>query len=580
MSDQSDKANEFARKNFGSEVDAAAAASGLSVVAPIGTQLGNGLGNGPGARPWVELAGRGHRDLADFCRDLAAHLVDSALFRRENLIVTVDPDTGLLRMMTAERFLTWVSETAGVVIYEEVESGRGAMRKTDRFRRTLPLTSARACLQSDAFYNKLRKLERVNSVRMPVMRRDGRMELLAEGFDDASGVFTLPSDVKIDEAMPFEKGVSIINDFYSEFTWADMDTATGQSRSKAVAITGAFALFGLGLQRTEAARMGFVGRANTQGGGKSLALQIAISASFGLPKNTPRSGEEEMRKVLDSAAMQGASYLFFDNLKKHLESPLLEAFMTTPVWGGRVMGTQTFFEAKKSTILLITGNNLTLSPDLQRRLLQCDIFVENFDLQEQRLRRELNPVVLARPEVRGEFLSALWAVMRHWDKSGRPPAGTKERPYRVATFAEWSDIFGGIVQCAGWGNPLVKPAEDQSADQKTPHQRQLVEQLAGGIKEDAKWIDYTFQELIDCCREFELFNWIIEGRMREGDGGKEYFQVSDRIASSMGRMFTDEMSGKKGRVYVIEGDRRVRFVKKGDGRAKRYRIELIAPAAK
>ena len=567
MSEQSDEVNKMARKLFGSEVDAAAAASGLTIASP-GSVGAAELGD----RPWVELPGRGQRDVSDFAKDLAAHLALAPLFRRENIIVTVDEKSGMLRMMTAERFLTWIADQ--IVIYELVESGRGAIKRTDRFRRSLPVAISRACLQSDAFYTRLRELVRVNLVQMPIMRRDGKIELLPKGYDAVSGVFTLSSDVVIDEAMDLAKGKAILDDIYGEFSWADIDPVTGLSRSKAVAITESLALFGLGLQSVEAARMGFLNRANTQGGGKSLIAQMAITPSFGLPKNTPRSGEEEMRKVLDSAALQGASYLFFDNLKNHLESSLLEAFMTTAVWSGRVMATQTFFEAKKSTILLITGNNLTVSPDLQRRLLQCDVHVESFDLQEQKHRRELNPVVLSRADVRGEFLSALWAIMRHWDSNRRPTAGDPDKPYRVATFAEWSDIFGGIVQCAGWGNPLLKPSEDQSADQKTPHQRLLVESLAGELKEGDKPIEYTFQELIDCCRDNELFGWLLEGKLREKEGSNDTFVVNDRSASKMGRMFTDEMSGRIGRVYSMKDGRRIRFKKCGDGRAKRYRLEV------
>ncbi len=570
MSEQSDEANKFAREKLGAEVDAAAGAAGFAVVSaqPEGE---------PGKRPWVELPGRGQRDLSEFAKDLAAHLESAPIFRREQLIVTVDDSSGMLRVMSAERFLTWVS--GHVVIFEEVDIGRGAQRVTQRFQRSMPLTTARACLQSDFFYHRLRELVRVNLVQMPVMRKDGRMDLLPAGYDAESGVYTLRGGPVIDGAMGVETASALLNDYYGEFAWADVDAESGLSRSKAVAITEALALFGIGLQPVEAARMGFLNRANTQGGGKSLIAQMAITPSFGLPKNTPRAGEEEMRKVLDAAAMQGASYLFFDNLKNHLESSLLEAFMTSPVWSGRVMATQTFFEAKKSTVLLITGNNLTLSPDLQRRVLQCDVHVENFDLQEQRLKRELNPVVLSRSAMRGEFLSALWAVMRNWDKVGRPPAGTREKPYRVATFAEWSDIFGGMVQAAGWGNPLLKPSDDQLADQKTPHQRMLVELLSGGIPAETGWVDYTFQELVDCCWENELFTWLIEGKVRSGEGSKpDSYEVNSKCASKLGRMFTDEMSGKMGRTYSLKEGRRVRFKKRAE-RPPRYRVELIVTPA-
>lgn len=567
-----DRANKWAREQHGAEVDAAAASMGLTVVKDPPKV-------GEDQRLWVELPGNGNRDLADFARDLLEALSDAPIFRREGIVVTVDPETGLLDPMNGIRFLTWISDR--VVIYEWIRTKKMEFKQ----RKTMPEIVARGTLQSDAFRYGLRSLTRVNMVRMPVFRQDGKRHLLAEGYDAESGIFTMRGDVKVDEDMKVEKAREIIDDYYSEFQWADWDPVTKQSRSKSVAICEAVALYGMGLQSIEAARMGFVFRASAAGGGKSLLAQMGIVASYGLPETTTRANEDELRKSLDSAALQGSPYLFYDNLKGHLESALLEAFVTSPVWGGRVMGTQQKFRARKGTILIVTGNNLSLSPDLQRRMLQCDVHVENFDLQEKQHKRDLNPVVLNRSEIRSEFLSALWAFIRHWDDSGRPKAGEPGKPYRVATFAEWSDIFGGIVQAAGYGNPLVKPPEEQQADQKTPHQRKLVALMSHklGEKTDAgttiEHVDFTFQEIVDCCYQSELFEFLMgEGKAEYKQGGDfDHYILKPSAASRMGRMLTDEMSGKTGRVFSV-GDDRVRFRKQGEGRNKVYRVELVKAA--
>lgn len=570
-------ANKWAREHHGAEVDAAAASIGLSVVKDPPPMDGSG-------RCWVELPGRDSRVIADFANDMLAALTQHPIFRREGVVVTIDPTTGLLDPMDATRFLTWISKR--VVVFEDIVVGAGKNKREVRNVRDIPEVVAKATLRSDEFRFGLRPLTRVNLVRMPVFRRDGRRHLLEEGYDAESGIYTMPSDVKIDETMRIEKAREIIDDYYSEFQWADYDPATKQSRSKAVAICEAVALFGMGLQSLEASRMGFVFRASAAGGGKSLLAQMGIVASYGLPETTTRANEDELRKSLDSAALQGSPYLFYDNLKGHLESALLEAFVTSPVWGGRVMGTQQKFRARKGTILIVTGNNLSLSPDLQRRMLQCDVHVENFDLQEKQHKRDLNPVVLNRSEIRSEFLSALWAFIRHWDDSGRPKAGEPGKPYRVATFAEWSDIFGGIVQAAGYGNPLVKPPEEQQADQKTPHQRKLVELMSFKLGEKTEagttieHVDFTFQELVDICYQSELFEFLMgEGKADYKDSGEfKHFLLKPSAASRMGRMLTDEMSGKTGRIFSV-GQDRVRFRKQGEGRNKVYRVELVKAAA-
>jgi hypothetical protein len=389
---QANEANKFARQHFGGEVDAAAGAAGFKVLTD-----GEGEG-GPPKIPWVELPGHGNRDVADFARDLGAVLAECPIFRREDVVVTVEPTTGQVKPMSPEHFCTWVTDFA--VVYEKCQIGRGEKSSTLNLRRTMPLTTAKITLVAGQFYRQIRPLVRVNAVRMPVMRASGRPELLPEGYDAEAQIFTLTSGVAIDETMPLKKAVALLEDYYSEFAFTD-------ARSKAVAIAEPLALWAIALQAVEAARMGFMNRANTQGGGKSLIAQMGITPSYGLPENTAKAKEEELRKQLDAAVVEGVPYLFFDNLKGHFENSLIEGFMTTPVWRARVMGTQRFMRGKVCCVLLITGNNLTVSPDMQRRLLQCDVFVEEFDLQAKSHRRVLNPRVLNRPEVRGEFLSAL-----------------------------------------------------------------------------------------------------------------------------------------------------------------------------
>lgn len=564
MSEQSSKANEFARKHLGAEVDAAAGVTGLRV-------LSGGDDDLAPSKPWLELPGRGSRVLSDFARDAGSILSKAPLFRREQVLVTVDHETGLLALMTADRFLSWISKYA--IVYEAIEAGKGVNKQTFNSPRTMPVVVARGCLASDEFYAGIRPLTRVNLVRMPVMRDDGRVQLLKDGYDEESGIYTVPGAVKIDEEMPLEKAVAILRDYTSEFGWEDRKPETGLSRSQAVAVCEMVALFGMGLQSVEAARMGFLYRSNAPGGGKSLLAVLGIIASFGLPKSMPRAGEDELRKVLDTAALQGASYLFFDNLKGHVESALLEAFMTSPVWAGRVMGSQKSFEAKKSTVLIITGNNLTVSPDLQRRMLQCDLFVEEFDLQEKQHRRDLNPVMLSKPASRSEILSALWALIRNWDVTGRPKAGTPEKPHRVATFAEWSDIFGGIVQAAGFGNPLEKPSDDQAAAQVTVQQRKLVDSLAHDLKEGNEVKKFDFQELVDCCHHHEFFAWMLDGKeKREND--KSWYEPSPKCRSRLGIFFSKEMGR---RIFSLETGKRVRFFPEGEGRGRKFVVELLPP---
>jgi len=555
-------ANAFMRGLIGGEVDAAAGATGARVLPPAGAASD---GDRPKA-PRIEVPGRGNRVLADFAKEMGQALKSKPLFRRENVIVTVEADTGDVKIMSPERFLTWVADY--IVIFESVTAGTAQKRVDFEVARTMMLTTAKGCLASDAFGSQIRQLTRVNLVRMPVLRASGVPELLPLGYDVESQIFTIDSGIRIDEKMSLEKAKAIWDDYDSEFGYVD-------ERSKSVSLTMAQALFGMGLQPVEGARMGFMVLANVQGIGKSLVAQKAITPSHGLAENTARAKEEELRKILDSVVLQGSPYLFFDNLKGHFENALVEGFMTTPVWRARVLGTQHFLKGKVCTILIITGNNLTVSPDLQRRMLQCNLFQEEFETQEKRHKRDLNPSFLCRAEVRSELLSALWAMIRHWYESGRPPAGTREKPFRIPGFADWSDIFGGIVQAAGYVNPLTRPKDEEIASPITLHQRRLVEILGQTLTAEKQAQDYTFQELIDCCYEADLFAWKLDGApKRSGDAGNEveHFILKSACASIMGLMFTKEMGL---RIFTMPDGRRLRFRKSGEGRSKRYTVELV-----
>lgn len=563
MSDQANEANKFAREQFGSEVDAAAGAAGFKVLGPEDA-------GGPPQKPWVELPGGGSRVIADFARDLGLVLAETALFMRESIIVTVNPKTGEIDPMSAKSFITWV--TKHVVVYEERAVKVGKEMTTIKTQRDMPKTTSECVLESEQFREHIRPLLRVHQVRMLVKRADGRIELLPEGYDAESEIFTIKSGIEIDEKMDLDRARGVFKAMYGEFPIED-------DRSYSVALTLPLSLFGMGLQATEAPRLGSCIIANTRRAGKSLIAQIGISAVFGWPKNTPKmSSEEEFNKTLAAVVLQGRPYMFLDNLKGHFESSLLEGFLTTPEVSVRVMGTHRFMTGKVCCILVVTGNNLTLSDDLQWRVLQCNLYEPEFSPLAKKHTRDLNPVVVNRKEERGQMLSALYALVRHWDKSGRPPAGTRESPYQIPGFAEWSDIFGGIMQCAGFANPLVPPPSEKRAAHMTEHQHALVELLAYDVSEKQKVKAFAFEELIRCCIENELLTWKFKWKVKTDDGGGERYEIGSDAASAMGKLFTNEMASEeegRQRLYTMKDGRRIGVSTEGKGRGKRYLLSFV-----
>ncbi|HVT74563.1 MAG TPA: hypothetical protein VHD61_15625 [Lacunisphaera sp.] len=557
MSDQSKRANKFVREKLGAKADQLVPPPPLRV---IGTD-GGGEDEKDSA-PWIELPGGG-RQLSAFAKDVGACLADAPVFMRESVAVKINQRTAELELITPDKFRSLVEDYAVTYKSRFYKSGKETIEEKD------PATMTRECatgtLAADKFVDQLRRISRVNQVRMPVLRDDGKIELLPEGYDEASETFTLKGPVKISEEMTPEQGAQLLRDYLAEFPFVD-------ERSKAVAVAEMVALYVYGLQELTANRMGFIYKSNKVRSGKSLVAVFGIAGPYGLAEGQTISNQEEMKKLLDATALNGSPYLFFDNLTGNIKSNLLESFMTTPVWTGRVMGTQKTFHAPKGTIVIITGNNITTSADITGRCLLCVLHTEEADPQARKLKRIFTPQYLARPHVRSDILSALWALVRGWDKAGRPDGAR-----RIAGFEEWASIVGGITIAAGFEDPLQKPKDDEATNTEEVDARELVKQLANAMPDGKKTHEFTFQDLVDTCYEFKCFDWKMDGKLRPGDEGeKDWFECNKTSMSALGKVFGEDMAGQ---IYTLDDGRRVRFGKRGKNRHRRYLVEIVSVAA-
>lgn len=551
-SEQADALNKFARERLGAKADAAAGGPGL---APPGDAAE--APPAPAAEPLFVRLPMSGIPVTEFAREIGRVVSGNGVFRRGREAVTVDHVSGELVDMTPERMRTYVEKLA--ITYKMKSVGEGEYKKVAE---TMGVEVARGTLAADVFVDQQRVVDRVNHVRMPVKRKDGRFELLPEGYDRESRIYTLPHGPKVDETMDLERAKKIIEDVLCEFPWGDWDEAK-QSRSRAVIIAFMLAMFGLGLQSLHASRLNLVVVSNSPRSGKSLLVRVILTPLFGKARGRAKPDREEMRKVLDACAQAASPYLFLDNLKGNLDDANLEAFMTSSVWSGRVMGSQREFSAPRTAVVFITGNNLSLSTDLAGRTLMSELYVEESDPQARGVQRVIDDEWLERPEVRSDLLSSLWAVVRHWDAQGRPAGARVVRGYE-----EWSRMFGGMVACAGWGNALAAPKVEHAGDTEWADMQALVTELVHDMKE-AKDKDFEFAELIDCCRNTECFVWLIDGKEGKDKDGASWFEPSAKCRSTMGKLWSGKYGG---RVFVVDGQR-VRFGVRGKNRTRKYHVE-------
>jgi hypothetical protein len=458
--------------------------------------------------------------------------------------VTIDEETGRIEEMDAWRFQTYV-ETQLVPF-----AWRGNVRQPQ----SMSLADARAVLRSDAFVRPLRKLRRINLVRLPIMRSDGRIELLPRGYDAGSSIFTMNDALEYDETWDLQRARLFLDDLLAEFPFAD-------ERSLGVHILAMLSVFGADILGPDAKRLSFLYRANASRAGKGLLAATAICGPHGRVRVQAIPDEAaEFKKILDTEALNGSPYVFLDEVEGKVNNRTLNSFLTASVWTGRLMNSQKYFAVPQTATVFMTGNNVDLSQDLAGRCVLVDLFVSTADPQEREIRHVIDEGFLVRPEVRADLLSALWAFVRHWDKSLRPRPATTFRGFET-----FSSLFGGMVVAAGYAMPLKSVAAQIDPD--FADMLALVGKLAEGVQSRA---EYDFAAVVDICREIGVFEWWVLNRQRGASA--DTFELTAKARSWLGKTFSERYGGTSFR--LVDG-RRARFGNRGKNRQRRYTIELL-----
>jgi Bifunctional DNA primase/polymerase, N-terminal len=312
------------------------------------------------------------------------------------------------------------------------------------------------------------------------------------GYDLRTGIYTSPDAPEIDETLSAEEATAAWRALLSEFCFPKEDI----ERSIAVALAAALTPFCISVLPEKAKRPGFAASANAEGAGKTLLLSFGMVGKLGfVPAGATPVDEDEIRKVIDGAAHYGVPIVFFDNLKGHLSSGALEAFLTTNTWRYRLLGTTNHTEAENVTTVYLTANFATYSADLRRRLLAVELILEEARAEERHIKNYLDEEKLI--AMRPKLLSIFWAMVKAWDQKGQP-AGSILLP----TFESWSRIIGGIVENAGFVSPCLPNNLITGGDTYTRDMEILVSEMVPQS-------EYRFSDLIDLAYDHHLFPTLI-----------------------------------------------------------------------
>jgi hypothetical protein len=208
--------------------------------------------------------------------------------------------------------------------------------------------------------------------------KTGRI-IAEDGFDEKSGLYMqLPENVEpiaehVGEAEARE-ALKFLWRPFETFPFADAHAETNGRTSRSVFLA---AVLTAVVRRLLLTAPGFLFSATAAGSGKTLLglCLVALMAAdtpdvLGVAEGVD---ENELSKVLLAKAQNGAPALFLDNIAGTFKLAALCAFLTSPVYEGRILGLSQTTRVPTNSLLVLTGNKPIVVGDLNRRLLRCEL---------------------------------------------------------------------------------------------------------------------------------------------------------------------------------------------------------------
>lgn len=359
------------------------------------------------------------------------------------------------RPMTGRVFRGWVEEKVFVVGGYDSRSGEPKPG-------SLQLGDSIDLLVQPVFRQAVRRVEAEERVRLPVVREGGEMELLPWGYDEATGIYTVPGGLEYPTDWDVAQGKAWFRKWFGAMPYAD-------ERSEAVMVAALLVLYARHLPGGSALRPGILFEANQAGSGKSVCAKAACSIVLGYAPVGKRKAREEMDKEIEAHLRSKSPVIFLDNLYGSLKSATLDQLITSKVVTFRAMGGHGIVTLRNDAPVLVTGNDLEKNEDAFRRYLQCLLF-ETGDPQKRKVEHLLDDDVLSSDEWRRDALAALWSFVRCWNDKGRPAGKTA-----LGSFEAFSRLMGGLVTACGFADPMEKPEDHEGVSPEQADFRAMVE---------------------------------------------------------------------------------------------------------
>ncbi|MBI5440417.1 MAG: hypothetical protein HY900_04310 [Deltaproteobacteria bacterium] len=187
--------------------------------------------------------------------------------------------------------------------------------------------------------------------------------------------------------------------------------------------------------------------ANMPGTGKTLLINVTALAVTGQNARlmTFSRNEDEYRKKITSALIQGLNYIVLDNLVGKIDMPSMASDITNELIADRLLGSSKILELLNFAVRVVTGNNVLFSTELARRivLIALDAGLENPWQRDLETFEHPDLVGWVRAN-RGAIIWALCVFVTNWLSKGKPSADVPP----IGGFESWCAVTAGILAAA------------------------------------------------------------------------------------------------------------------------------------
>ena len=277
-------------------------------------------------------------------------------------------------------------------------------------------------------------------VEVPVFTSDGTLHTEPGYCQGSRMYYAPPNGFKLLEVpqTPTPEDLSRAKELIFEELLADFPFADESSKAHALALI----LLPAARELIEGPTPNHLVESPSPGSGKDLLVDCCLRPSLGphLAILAQAKAEGEWRRRLTASFKQAAGAILIGNVTRPLDSGVLAAALTAPVWTDRILGRSEMARFPVRCIWTTTANNPRLSTEIARRSIRiridpkCPRPWERKDFKHPKLRLWVD-------QHRPQLVWASLTLIQSWVAAGKPLWEEQV----LGSYEDWSAVMGGIL---------------------------------------------------------------------------------------------------------------------------------------